>query len=60
MFPLQETSIDRETLLLFRDALLKQVDAVERMLHLSPRTSEIRKMYRDEQTGEDSRRNNPE
>lgn len=42
MFPTLEISLTREYLLILRDGLLKQVDAVERMLGISPRTSELR------------------
>lgn len=30
-----------------RDSLLKQVDAIERMLEITPRTSELRKMAKE-------------
>jgi hypothetical protein len=42
-FPVIEVSIQREYMLILRDGLLKQVDAIERMLAISPRTSELRR-----------------
>lgn len=44
VFPTLEISLTREYLLILRDGLLKQVDAVERMLGISPRTSELRQL----------------
>ncbi len=41
--PVLEVSLSREYMLILRDGLLKQVDAIERMLSISPRTSELRR-----------------
>ena len=42
-FPNLEVSLTREYFLLLRDGLLKQVDAIERLLEISPRTVELRR-----------------
>jgi len=44
----EQINISREFLLAWRDGLLKQVDAVERMLCISPRTAELRQMAKEQ------------
>lgn len=46
MFPPVEVSLTREIMFQLRDALLKQVDAWERALNISPRTAELRELYK--------------
>jgi len=46
-FPMLDVQLKREYILMVRDALLKQVDAYERMLGITPRTSELRQMMKD-------------
>lgn len=41
--PTIEVSLTREYMLILRDGLLKQVDAIERMLAINPRTAELRR-----------------
>lgn len=41
--PTIEILLQREYLMVIRDALLKQVDAYERLLGITPRTAELRK-----------------
>lgn len=43
-FPTMEVQLNREYWLLFRDALLKQVDAIEKMLGITPTSAELRKI----------------
>lgn len=43
-FPTLEVQLNREYWLLFRDALLKQVDAIEKMLGITPTSAELRKI----------------
>ena len=49
--PDMDVQLDREMLLQMRDGLLRQVDAIERRLAMSPRTAELRKLAKqpDEQ-----------
>lgn len=47
MFPDPSIQLTREYLLILRDALLKQVDAYERILCISPRTSELRQAAKE-------------
>lgn len=47
MLPNPEIQITREYFIVWRDGLLKQVDAIERILGISPRTSELRKMEKE-------------
>jgi hypothetical protein len=42
-FPLLEISITRDFLMSQRQALLMQLDSIERLLDISPRTAELRK-----------------
>jgi len=47
VLPNPEIQITREYFIVWRDGLLKQVDAIERILGISPRTSELRKMEKE-------------
>lgn len=42
-------SINQAALVSWRDQLLCQVDRVERLLDMSPRTAEMRRWYREQQ-----------
>lgn len=44
--PLAEISITREYLMAQRQALLMQLDSIERLLAIAPRTAELRKEWR--------------
>ena len=46
-FPTLDVQKEREYWLVFRDALLKQVDAIERLLCISPTTAELRKAAKE-------------
>jgi len=47
MLPNPEIQLTREYFTVWRDGLLKQVDAIERILGISPRTSELRKILKE-------------
>jgi hypothetical protein len=47
VLPLLEISITRDFLMAQRQALLMQLDALERLLDISPRTAELRKEHRN-------------
>jgi len=47
-FPTVELSLTREYILLLRDSALKMVDAYERILGITPRTSELRQLAKEQ------------
>ena len=48
--PPPDIVMEREYLMMWRQSLLLQLDAVEKMLDIHPRTSEIRKQAKNEQS----------
>ena len=54
--PNMDAQKQREAWLQVRDGLLKQVDALERMLDISPRTAEIRKAAKFDEQHEQMRK----
>lgn len=51
-------SVERKYLEIQRDAYLQLVDALERVLCISPRTSELRKYFKGEKFGVELRKEN--
>ena len=47
MLPPLEVQLTREYMLAMRDGLLRQVDAIERILGISPSTSDLRKRSKE-------------